>query len=92
MKRNLSLFLLLIFLVGCNKSNPEGTQTENTPTPGLATPVVQTTQAPDVETAAMDYMNSWKENDFLSMYSQLSLRVNSRSARKIFPNSTGIWQ
>ncbi|MGB2954329.1 MAG: NTF2-like N-terminal transpeptidase domain-containing protein, partial [Anaerolineales bacterium] len=72
MKRNLSLFLLLIFLVGCNKSNPEGTQTENTPTPGLATPVVQTTQAPDVETAAMDYMNSWKENDFLSMYSQLS--------------------
>jgi cell division protein FtsI/penicillin-binding protein 2 len=72
MKRNLSIFLLLIFLVGCNKSNPEGTQTENTPAPGLATPVIQTTQAPDVETAAMDYMNSWKENDFLSMYSQLS--------------------
>ena len=72
MKRNLSLFLLLIFLVGCNKSNPEGTQTENTPTPGLAPPVVLTTQAPDVETAAMNFMNSWKENDFLSMYSQLS--------------------
>ena len=72
MKRILSLFLLFIFLVGCNKSNPEEIQADNTPTPGLATPVIQTTQAPDVETAAMDYLDNWRENDFLAMYSQLS--------------------
>jgi penicillin-binding protein 2 len=72
MKRNLRVLLLLLFLVGCNKSNPEETPTDQTPTPGLATPVVQTTQAPDVETAALDYMNNWKTNEFQAMYALLS--------------------
>ncbi len=73
MKKRIILLFLLVLLVGCNKSTPEATQTEEfTPTPGLATPVVKTTQTPDVETAAVDYLNSWKKSDFQAMYELLN--------------------
>jgi len=72
MKKRLLLLFLIMLLVGCNKSDPEATQTEElTPTPGLATPVVQTTQTPDVEASAVDYLNSWKDSDFQAMYELL---------------------
>ena len=72
MKKIFLLILLLITLGGCNKSNPDGTQmTEFTPTPGLATPVVQTTQTPDVEATAVEYLNNWKESNFQAMYQLL---------------------
>jgi len=72
MKKRLILLFLITLLVGCNKSDPEATQTEEiTPTPGLATPVVQTTQTPDVEASAVDYLNSWKDSDFQAMYELL---------------------
>ncbi|MEE8355808.1 MAG: penicillin-binding transpeptidase domain-containing protein [Anaerolineales bacterium] len=69
MKKIFLLILLLITLGGCNKSNPDDTQmSEFTPTPGLATPVVQTTQTPDVEATAVEYLNNWKESNFQAMY------------------------
>lgn len=73
MKKRLILIFILVSLVGCNKSSSEATQTEEfTPTPGLATPVVQTTQTPDVEITAVDFLNSWKESDFQAMYELLN--------------------
>ncbi len=73
MKKRLILLFILVSLVGCNKSSSEATQTEEfTPTPGLATPVVQTTQTPDVEITAVDFLNSWKESDFQAMYELLN--------------------
>jgi penicillin-binding protein 2 len=72
MKKILLLILLLITLGGCNKSNPDATQmAEFTPTPGLATPIVQTTQTPDVEATAVEYLNNWKESNFQAMYQLL---------------------
>jgi cell division protein FtsI/penicillin-binding protein 2 len=73
MKRRILLLLTLIILVGCNKSNSDGSPTAgDTPTPGLATPVVQTTQVPDVEAAAVNYLESWRNADFSGMYALLN--------------------
>ena len=75
MKRRLLIFLLLITisLVGCNKTRPEGaTPAGATVTPGLATPVIQTTQAPDVELTAEEFLDGWKNADYTSMYALLS--------------------
>lgn len=85
MKRKKIFLYLLILLVGCSKSSPEATQTEiDTPTPGLATPVVQTTQTPDVEKAAVDFLDNWKENDFQAMYAQLSPASQSQISEEEF--------
>jgi len=73
MKRRILLLLTLIILVGCNKSTSDGSPTAgDTPTPGLATPVVQTTQVPDVEAAAVNYLESWRNADFSGMYALLN--------------------
>jgi len=85
MKKRRTLIFLLVLLVGCNKSNPEATQTgEFTPTPGLATPVVQTTQTPDVETTAVDYLNSWKDSNFQAMYELLNPVSQARISEEEF--------
>jgi penicillin-binding protein 2 len=85
MKKRRILIFLLVLLVGCNKSNPEATQTgEFTPTPGLATPVVQTTQTPDVETTAVDYLNSWKDSNFQAMYELLNPVSQARISEEEF--------
>jgi len=85
MKKRRILIFLLVLLVGCNKSNPEATQTgEFTPTPGLATPVVQTTQTPDVETTAVDYLNGWEDSDFQVMYELLNPVSQARISEEEF--------
>jgi len=85
MKKRRTLIFLLVLLVGCNKSNPEATQTgEFTPTPGLATPVVQTTQTPDVETTAVDYLNNWKDSNFQAMYELLNPVSQARISEEEF--------
>jgi len=71
MKKIILLILLLLTLGGCNKSSDATQMTEFTPTPGLATPVVQTTQTPDVEATAVEYLNNWKESNFQAMYQLL---------------------
>ncbi len=64
---------LVILLTGCNRSTSNGTQpVEDLPTPGLATPVIQTTQVPDVESAAVSFLENWKNSDYQAMYDLLS--------------------
>jgi penicillin-binding protein 2 len=72
-RRVLIIICLIIFLVGCNRNTGETTQTaEESPAPGLATPVIQTTQVPDVESAAIKYLDNWTSSDFQAMYSSIS--------------------
>ncbi len=74
MKTKIIPFILLaILLAGCNNSTSNGTQpVEDLPTPGLATPVIQTTQVPDVESAAVSFLENWKNSDYQAMYDLLS--------------------
>jgi len=73
MKIKITPFIFLaILLAGCN-STSNGTQlVEDLPTPGLATPVIQTTQVPDVESAAVSFLENWKNSDYQAMYDLLS--------------------
>ena len=85
MKRCTVIVLLMVVLAGCSKATPEGTlTTQETPTPGLATPVVQTTQAPDVESAAMEYMDYWNGGDYASLYAMLSPESQSQISEEDF--------
>ncbi len=73
MKKFILILFLIIVLAGCSKSTPVGTQPDvGTPTPELAPPEVQTTQAPDVEGAAIEFLEYWKLSDYQSMYAMLS--------------------
>lgn len=73
MKKFILILILFTLIAGCSKSTPESTlPSGGTPTPGLAPPEVQTTQAPDVEEAAIEFLESWKTNDYEAMYSMLN--------------------
>ncbi len=73
MKKIILILFLIIVVTGCSKSTPVSTQPDGgTPTPELAPPEVQTTQAPDVEDAAVEFLEYWKLNDYQAMYSMLS--------------------
>jgi len=73
MKKIVLILILIVLLTGCSKSTPVGTQSGGeTPTPDLAPPEVQTTQAPDVEETAIEFLEYWKSSDYLAMYSMLS--------------------
>ena len=73
MKKFILILILFTLIAGCSKSTPESTlPAGGTSTPALAPPEVQTTQAPDVEEAALQYLEYWKTNDYLAMYSMLS--------------------
>jgi len=85
MKRFLSSILLMAVLAGCTSANPTATlAVEDTPTPGLATPVIQTTQAPDVESAAVDFMDLWNAGDYQAMYALLSPESKSQISEEDF--------
>ncbi len=73
MKKFLLILILFTLIAGCSKSTPDSTlPSGGTPTPGLAPPEVQTTQAPDVEEAAIEFLESWKTKDYEAMYSMLN--------------------
>lgn len=73
MKKIVLILFLLAMLAGCTKATENGSQSaQETSTPSLATPVVQTTQAPNVEDAAVAFLESWKISDFSAMYGLLS--------------------
>ncbi|MEA2007992.1 MAG: penicillin-binding transpeptidase domain-containing protein [Chloroflexota bacterium] len=67
-----SLFILLA-LIGCQTDRPPAIETpeEPTATPGLPTPVVQTTAVPSVEAAAASYLDAWAADDYAAMYALL---------------------
>lgn len=73
MKKIILILILLALITGCSKSTPESTlPADGTSTPDLAPPEVQTTQAPDVEQAAVEFLEYWKISDFQAMYAMLS--------------------
>ncbi len=73
MKKIVLILVLLALLAGCTKATSNGTAgPQETSTPSLATPMVQTTQAPNVEDAAIAFLESWKQSDFSAMYAMLS--------------------
>ncbi len=80
-----TIILLVGVFTGCSKETPEGTLSPpDTPTPGLATPVIQTTQAPDVESAAVEFLEYWKVSDYPAMYAMLSPESQSRISEEDF--------
>jgi penicillin-binding protein 2 len=73
-----SIFVLAV-LTACNRETTEtAVSPPDTPTPGLATPIIQTTQAPDVETAAIEFLEYWKAADYEAMYAMLSPESQSQ--------------
>lgn len=85
MKRCSAIILLLAVLTGCNNGTQEGTVSpQDTPTPGLATPVIQRTQAPDVESAAIEFLEYWKAGEYSEMYALLSPESQSQISEEDF--------
>jgi cell division protein FtsI/penicillin-binding protein 2 len=69
-----SLFLLCILVLACTPEaavTPEGTQDvpEETPLPG---PQVNTTHVPDTQQAAAQFLDAWKSENYMEMYSLLT--------------------
>jgi cell division protein FtsI/penicillin-binding protein 2 len=72
----LTVFVLLLFMVGCKGQPPTPTPTV-TPTPLPPTPTlgkvsVEVTPAPDPSLAAVAYLEAWKQEDYPAMYNLLS--------------------
>ncbi len=65
--------ILLIVLAGCSTVTPEvePTPAVETATPGLPTPVVETTSTPSVEAAVSAYLDAWAAEDYPAMYAML---------------------
>lgn len=73
MKRHPIFFLVLLFLGGC--TTVTGSLPTATPAPSQdlkPTPVVETTHAPSAESAAISYLDAWKEENYPKMYSLLT--------------------
>ncbi len=85
MKQLISIILLMTVLTGCNRGTPAGTPSpEVTLTPELATPVIQTTQAPNVESAAIEFLDYWNAGDYETMYALLSPDSQSQISEEDF--------
>jgi penicillin-binding protein 2 len=70
MKKNLILWILILFLVtSCANGTPRPTKN---PDGELPTPVVKTTSVPDATAAALDFLTRWEENDYAGMYAMLA--------------------
>lgn len=70
MKKNLILWILILFLItSCTNGTPRPTKN---PDGELPTPVVKTTSVPDATAAAVDFLTRWEENDYAGMYAMLA--------------------
>jgi penicillin-binding protein 2 len=76
MKRIIPFLLLLLLLSSCvSKATPEaaGTATTTlTQASELPTPLVETTQVPDVSAALSTFLEFWRQNDHAKMYEMLT--------------------
>ena len=76
MKRILTLLLLTLLLGSCaNTTTPEEVEISNTTIPqisDLPTPLVETTQVPDVSASLSTFLEFWRQNDHASMYEMLT--------------------
>src|SRR4030067_805536 len=65
--------MLALLLVGCSQPGPSvEASPPPPPPPPLPLPGVNTTQAPDVESAACAYLEAWKADDYTKMYAMLT--------------------
>jgi len=71
MKKNAILFLCLALVLSACNGNVSPTSSA-TPTSGLPTPIIDVSQAPDVEEAARAYLEAWKTENYEGMYALLS--------------------
>jgi penicillin-binding protein 2 len=70
MKKNLILWLLILFLVtSCTNGTPRPTKNPNGELP---TPVVKTTSLPDATATALDFLTRWEADDYSGMYAMLA--------------------
>jgi len=74
-KTNKILTILLVLaslLTACNPNTPATPVVEPTASLPLPTPIVSTETAPDLEIAAVEYLELWKAENYPAMYEQLS--------------------
>ena len=74
-KTNKILTILLVLaslLTACNPKTPATPVVEPTASLPLPTPIVSTETAPDIETAAVEYLELWKTENYPAMYELLS--------------------
>lgn len=82
MKRIIPAILALsLFLSACQPTGPAPTPS---PVPALPSPNVQVSNAPDLEAAVQAYLELWKQEDYASMYAQLSQLSRGAITPEIF--------
>jgi len=85
------MIILVILLSACNQNAAVTPTAEPTATAPLPTPNVNIDSGPDVEEAALAYMEFWKIEDYQSMYEQLSRLTKRRCyPPKILRTATAI--
>ena len=76
MKRILTVLLLTLLLASCaSNATPEEVVVSTatvTQSSGLPTPLVETTQVPDVSASLSTFLEFWRQNDHASMYEMLT--------------------
>lgn len=66
------LFASIVLLAGCGRTPLVKTEPNPDPTPTLGDPGVNVVHAPDARAAARAYLDSWKSEDYSSMYKMLA--------------------
>ncbi|MFZ3070849.1 MAG: penicillin-binding transpeptidase domain-containing protein [Anaerolineaceae bacterium] len=78
-------FVLMVIMLVVTACNSGGLQSPTaTPTSGLPTPALETTQVPDVEAAAVTYLDAWKVENYEGMYAQLSRLTQDAMTLEVF--------
>ncbi|HBO33841.1 MAG TPA: hypothetical protein DD636_03745 [Anaerolineaceae bacterium] len=81
------MIILAILLSACNQNAAVTPTAEPTAIAPLPTPNVNIDSGPDVEEAALAYMEFWKIEDYQSMYEQLSRLTKDAVTPEDFENS-----
>ena len=76
----------VLMLTACNGSATQPTPTV-TPTTGLPDPVINIESVPDVEQAAVAYLDLWKAEDYAAMYDRLSQLTKDAVSMEEFEQS-----
>lgn len=76
----------VLMLTACNGSTTQPTPTV-TPTTGLPDPVINIESVPDVEQAAVAYLDLWKAEDYAAMYDRLSQLTKDAVSMEEFEQS-----